>query len=78
LEQFGILFLTTMSLYVLKGLSLHIYHYQNFVHDVVNFEAIHDQILFELKLGRQASGYKAVQKALNRFIQEIRLVVDSF
>jgi len=50
----------------------------NFVHDVVDFEAIGDRILFELKLGRQASAYKAAQKALNRFIQEIKLLVDSF
>ncbi|MBD2605772.1 hypothetical protein H6G81_14900 [Scytonema hofmannii FACHB-248] len=50
----------------------------NFVHDIVDFEAIRDRILFELKLGRQASGYKAAQKALNRFIQEIKLMVDSF
>ncbi|QFS52678.1 hypothetical protein [Nostoc sphaeroides] len=50
----------------------------NFVHDVVDFEAICDRILFELKLGRQASAYKAAQKALNRFIQEIKLLVDSF
>ena len=48
------------------------------VHDVVDFEAIRDRILFELKLGRQASGYKAALKALNRFIQEIKLMVDSF
>ncbi|MCC5619736.1 hypothetical protein LC605_32910 [Nostoc sp. CHAB 5836] len=50
----------------------------NFVHGIVDFEAIRDRILFELKLGRQASGYKAVQKALNRFIREIKLMVDSF
>lgn len=50
----------------------------NFVHDVVDFEAIRSRILFELKLGRQASAYKAAQKALNRFIQEIKLLVDSF
>lgn len=50
----------------------------NFVHDVVDFEAISDRILFELKLGRQASAYKAAHKALNRFIQEIKLLVDSF
>ncbi len=48
------------------------------VHDVIDFEAIRDRILFELKLGRQASGYKAALKALNRFIQEIKLIVDSF
>ncbi|MBC1280470.1 hypothetical protein GNF10_32160, partial [Nostoc sp. UCD121] len=50
----------------------------NFVHDVVDFEAIRDRILFELKLGRQASAYKAAQKALNRFIQEIKHLIDSF
>jgi hypothetical protein len=44
----------------------------------VDFDAIRDRILFELKLGRQASGYKAALKALNRFIQEIKLMVDSF
>ena len=49
-----------------------------FVHDVVDFEAIRERILFELKLGRQAPGYKAAQKALNRFIQDIKLMVDSF
>ena len=49
-----------------------------FVHEVVDFEAVRERILFELKLGRQASGYKAVQKALNRFIQDIKLMVDSF
>lgn len=34
----------------------------NFVYDIVDFEAIRDRILFELKLGRQASGYKAKHK----------------
>lgn len=34
-------------------------------------EAKRDRILFELKLGKQATGYKAVQKALNRFITEL-------
>lgn len=48
------------------------------VHDVVDLESIAKHILFELKMGRQASGYKAAQKALNRFIQEIKLLVDSF
>nr|WP_254445353.1 MULTISPECIES: hypothetical protein [unclassified Anabaena] len=48
-----------------------------FVHDVIDFEAIRirDRILFELKLGRQASGFKTAQKALNQFIQEIKLLV---
>ena len=49
-----------------------------FVHDVIDFEAIRERILFELKLGRQASGFKTAQKALNQFIQEIKLMVDSF
>lgn len=48
------------------------------VHDVVDFESIAKQILFELKMGRQASSYKTAQKALNRFIQEIKRIVDSF
>ncbi len=30
-----------------------------------------DRILLELKLGKQAPGYKAAQKALNRFIAEL-------
>jgi hypothetical protein len=30
-----------------------------------------DHILPELKLGKQAPGYKAIQKALNRFIAEL-------
>ncbi len=38
------------------------------VHDVVDFESIAKQIFFELKMGRQASGYKAAKIALNRFI----------
>ncbi|MDF0556410.1 hypothetical protein [Kamptonema sp. UHCC 0994] len=33
--------------------------------------AARDRILLELKLGKQAPGYKAVQKALNRFIAEL-------
>ncbi|HEY9812240.1 MAG TPA: hypothetical protein V6D31_01695, partial [Candidatus Sericytochromatia bacterium] len=37
----------------------------------VELELLRDRILFELKLGKQASGYKAVQKALNRFIAEL-------
>ena len=34
-------------------------------------EALRDRILFELKLGKQASGYKVALKALNRFIAEL-------
>lgn len=37
----------------------------------VKLELLRDRILFELKLGKQAPGYKAVQKALNRFIAEL-------
>ncbi|MHC5756157.1 MAG: hypothetical protein ACYTXF_37185 [Nostoc sp.] len=48
-----------------------------FVHNIVDFEAIRDRILFELKLGRQASGYKPAQKALDRMIAELKLLVDS-
>lgn len=50
----------------------------NFVHDIVDFEAIRDRILFELKLGRQASGYKTAQKALNQIIAELKLLAESF
>ncbi|MBD6620808.1 hypothetical protein FNW02_34915 [Komarekiella sp. 'clone 1'] len=48
-----------------------------FVHDIVDFDAIHNRILFELKLGQQASGYKTAQKALNRMIAELKILVDS-
>lgn len=34
-------------------------------------EGLRDRILFELKLGKQATGYKVAQKALNRFIAEL-------
>ncbi|MBD2364795.1 hypothetical protein H6G36_27115 [Anabaena minutissima FACHB-250] len=34
-------------------------------------EALRDRILLELKLGKQATGYKAALKALNRFIVEL-------
>ena len=34
-------------------------------------EALRERILFELKLGKQASGYKVALKALNRFIAEL-------
>ena len=33
--------------------------------------ALRERILFELKLGKQATGYKVAQKALNRFIAEL-------
>ncbi len=33
--------------------------------------ALRDRILFELKLGKQATGYKVALKALNRFIAEL-------
>ncbi|MBE9033557.1 hypothetical protein [aff. Roholtiella sp. LEGE 12411] len=35
-----------------------------------------DRILFELKLGRQASDYKIAQNALDRMIAELKLLVD--
>jgi hypothetical protein len=38
---------------------------------VVDLEALRDRILFDLKLGKQAPGYKAAQKALNRFITKL-------
>lgn len=34
-------------------------------------EALRDHILLELKLGKQATGYKTALKALNRFIAEL-------
>lgn len=34
-------------------------------------EALRDRILFDLKLGKQATGYKVALKALNRFIAEL-------
>lgn len=37
----------------------------------VELELLRDRILLDLKLGKQAPGYKAVQKALNRFIAEV-------
>ena len=38
---------------------------------VVDLEALRDRVLFDLKLGKQASGYKAAQKALNFFIAQL-------
>ncbi|GAX45945.1 hypothetical protein NIES4075_69660 [Tolypothrix sp. NIES-4075] len=43
----------------------------------VDFDAIRDRILFELKLGRQASGYKTAQKALDKMIADLKFLVDS-
>ena len=37
----------------------------------IELEVLRDRILSELKLGKQAPGYKAIQKALNRFIAEL-------
>jgi len=34
-------------------------------------EILRDRLLSELKLGKQATGYKNVQKVLNRFISEL-------
>ncbi|GAB1539656.1 hypothetical protein NUACC21_23230 [Scytonema sp. NUACC21] len=34
-------------------------------------EILRDRILSQLKLGKQATGYKTAQKALNRFITEL-------
>ena len=34
-------------------------------------EILRDRVLSELKLGKQASGYKTAQKAFNRFIAEL-------
>lgn len=38
---------------------------------MAELENLRNRILFDLKLGKQASGYKAAQKALNRFIAEL-------
>ncbi|NJN07568.1 MAG: hypothetical protein HC815_06075 [Richelia sp. RM1_1_1] len=38
----------------------------------LDMPAIRDRILFELKLGRQASGYRAAKKALNQLIAELK------
>jgi hypothetical protein len=38
---------------------------------MADLEALRDHILLDLKLGKQAPGYKAAQKALNRFIAEL-------
>lgn len=40
---------------------------------IPDLEALRDRVLFDLKLGKQAPGYKAAQKALNRFIALIDL-----
>ena len=48
-----------------------------FIYDIVDFDAIRDRTLFELKLGRQASGYKTAQKALDKMIAELKFLVDS-
>ena len=39
---------------------------------VPDLEAVRERILSGLKLGKQASGYKAALKALERFIDELR------
>jgi hypothetical protein len=38
---------------------------------LVELEILRDRILSELKLGKQATGYKTAQKVLNRFIAEL-------
>ena len=48
-----------------------------FIYDIVDFNAIRDRILFKLKLGRQASGYKTAQKAFDKMIAELKFLVDS-
>lgn len=39
--------------------------------ELKTFEDLRDRILLELKLGKQATGYKTALKALNRFIAEL-------
>lgn len=48
-----------------------------FFQQVVDMPAIRDRILFELKLGRQASGYRAAKKALNRLIAELQRMAET-
>ncbi|WP_281357398.1 hypothetical protein [Brasilonema bromeliae] len=38
---------------------------------MATLETLRNQVLFELKLGKQAPGYKAAQKALNHFIVKL-------
>ena len=38
---------------------------------MADLEALRERILLDLKLGKQVPGYKAAQKALNRFIAEL-------
>lgn len=38
---------------------------------MADLEALRERILSDLKLGKQAPGYKAAHKALNRFIAEL-------
>jgi hypothetical protein len=38
---------------------------------IEELEILRDRILSQLKLGKQATGYKTAQKALNRFIIEL-------
>ncbi|PSM45463.1 hypothetical protein C7Y66_30230 [Chroococcidiopsis sp. CCALA 051] len=39
---------------------------------VAALEILRDRVMSELKLGKQAPGYKTAQKALNRFIAELK------
>ncbi len=41
----------------------------NSTHDLPDLKEIRDRVLAELKLGKQAPGYKAAQKALEYFIK---------
>lgn len=45
---------------------------------IADLEAIRARVLFNLKLGKQAPGYKAAQKALNLFIAELTLPAQPF
>jgi hypothetical protein len=40
--------------------------------EVAELEMWRDRVMSELKLGKQAPGYKTAQKALNRFIAELK------
>ena len=50
------------------------HHPQSLALSMPQLEALYvlrERILFELRLGKQAAGYKVAQKALNRFIAEL-------
>lgn len=43
------------------------------IRDVVDLLTLRERVLWELKLGKQAPGYKAAQKALDHFIAKLNI-----